>query len=300
MLDFQPLALDHAPAIRRAAAAGRAATTEQCFTTMWLWRREEDTAAAITAEGVFLHCAAVRLRGYYFPLGTPDDALAAPVPAVDAALAQVLDDAAARGRPADFLFLTAAQRDYLQRFCPGGWVFSSDRGDADYLYSREELADPPWHRKRNHIAQFVRQYPDWRFAPLTPDNAADALAIASAWHDGNENKTELAREYAMIAEALGHCAELKLRGGIIYLDGRPAAMAVASPVSRETADVHFEKTVPDCRGAYALINRETARALAGFRWLNRENDMNIDGLRQAKMSYHPARIAEKFTARANP
>mgnify|MGYP002737047281 CR=1 FL=1 len=90
-----------------------------------------------------------------------------------------------------------------------------------------------------------------------------------------------------------------LSGLLLRAEGRVAAFTMGSPIGPDTFDVHFEKAFSDLPGAYPLINREFARWLRerhpGLRWLNREDDMGLEGLRRAKSSYHPDRMVEKST-----
>ena len=75
-------------------------------------------------------------------------------------------------------------------------------------------------------------------------------------------------------------------------------MALFEPLNETTALVHFEKGLPDCEGIYKAINAETARFLEdGFTYINRESDMGVPGLREAKTRYHPDLMTEVYYAR---
>lgn len=233
-----------------------------------------------------------RLEGYAFPIGTGD---------VAQALRRVQQDAAARERPYRFCLLTAEQCDVLRKLYPGYFTFSSDRGDADYIYRRAHLAELPgtaYHGKRNHIAQFIRSYPDWSTQPLCTENTSDVLRIARAWSDGESEVSDAMRyEIDAIERAVSMAQSLQLTGLILYVNAMPVAMAIGSLISPSVADVHYEKCIPDFRRAYSLINREFARSLPpSCTLINREEDLNLPGLRQAKLSYHPTLILERFSA----
>ena len=104
-------------------------------------------------------------------------------------------------------------------------------------------------------------------------------------------------EYGAIVEAVEYYSEFGLRGGILYADGKPVAMTIASPINKDICDVHFEKAVGKyaADGAYAVINRVLAISLSEYTYFNREEDINIEGLRKAKMSYHPWKVLEKYS-----
>ena len=87
-----------------------------------------------------------------------------------------------------------------------------------------------------------------------------------------------------------------MRGMVLYAGGQPVAMTLGCPISPLCFDVMFEKALRDYDGSYAVINNEFAKTLTDYRYLNREEDMGIKGLRKAKLSYHPAVIYERFRA----
>ncbi|MDE5897808.1 MAG: phosphatidylglycerol lysyltransferase domain-containing protein, partial [Treponemataceae bacterium] len=130
--------------------------------------------------------------------------------------------------------------------------------------------------------------------------AADGLAVADSWFDENGGRGDADKEYerTIIRLAVGNAERLRLFGGVLYAEGRPAAMTLASAITKDTADIHFEKAAaPYARdGAYAVINKEFAASLAQFRHINREEDMGLEGLRKAKLSYYPDILLEKFRA----
>lgn len=158
-------------------------------------------------------------------------------------------------------------------------------------------------RKRNAISQFSRRHPDFKVLPLDDATADDAWAVAQGWVDaalaeGKDDEEGLCDELAAIALALENRAALELTGAVLYAEGRPAAMTVASPINDETADVHFEKALPEFARdhAYAVVNQGLAAMLAPFAWLNREEDMGDEGLRKAKLSYRPVAMIRRFRA----
>lgn len=179
-------------------------------------------------------------------------------------------------------------------------------GDDDYVYARTDLADLPGHRfvrKRNAVSQFSRRHPGFRVLPLDDATATDALAVARGWLDfalaeGKDDAEGVRYELAAITLALENRAALELTAEVLHTGGRPAAMALASPVNDETADVHFEKALPEFARdhAYAAVNQGLAAMLSPFAWLNREEDLGDEGLRKAKLSYRPAAMIRRFRA----
>ena len=232
--------------------------------------------------------------GYTFPLGKGD---------VAKALAEIEKDAKECGERLQFAFVTEEQKEVLENAMPARFCYSSDAGDSDYIYLRSELVSlsgKAFHKKKNHFSKFVRTYPDYKYYEIGACNIYDAQKVADAWyyeHLQDEDASQLA-EYKAIKEALENFEELGLIGGIIYVNDSPCAMTIASKINENTVDVHFEKAVGEyaLNGGYAAINKLFSEKLDGVTWLNREEDIGIEGLRKAKLSYRPKIMLKKYSA----
>ncbi len=287
-LPFAPPALSDASQVRLLARTAR--QSDLAFANMYLLRHKYGTELALEGGFLFRHFSQGRLRGYAFPCGEGD---------WRQALRRVEEDALVRCRPCEFCLLTAQQVDCLEGYAPGRFSFAADPGDADYVYARRSLAELPGaklHRKRNHLARFYREFPGCSQQVLSAANAGDALQVARAWLEGAEDESPaLHHEFEAIKQALEHREELGLFGVLLYIEGAPVALALASMISPQVADVHYEKCHPAFRSAYPAINQALA-ALLDSEWVNREEDLNNPGLRQAKLSYYPAEILTKYSA----
>lgn len=296
--------LEERSAVRAMVPDAGMAGCDLAFATLFLWHGRYGTEIAF-ADGCLLR----RWRGENgaicaaYPFGQD--------PACRArALAGLMDEAAERGEPLTLGRLTESERAELMSLHSGVFAVDPTPEDDDYVYSRADLTDLPggrFMRKRNAVSQFTRRHPGHQVLPLGDATAADALAVAQGWldaalADGRDDADGLRSELAAIALALENRAALDLKGAVLYAEGRPAAMAAASPVNGETADVHFEKALPEFARdhAYAVINQGLAAMLAPFAWLNREEDMGDEGLRQAKLSYRPAAMIRRFRATQMP
>ena len=192
----------------------------------------------------------------------------------------------------------------LQKYFPEYKInWETFRGDSDYLYLQSNLADLPgkdYQKKRNHISRFNRIYKDnWKFKTFPEENIKnDILAVEEKWFNengGNEN-SDLQSEYSIIENAVHNAEALNIIGAVLYISEKPSAMCLASPVSGETLDVLFEKSVSETaeNGSYAVINKMFAAHCSAFKYLNREEDLGIEGLRKAKLSYKPEIILDKY------
>ncbi len=174
-----------------------------------------------------------------------------------------------------------------------------DRDNDDYVYLVRDLAELTGRRyakKRNHIKQCLQNY-KCTYEPMVPDNVSECLAMQEKWCEARQCQIfpGLGNEDIAINETLRHFARLALLGGVIRVNGSVKAFALAEQLNPETTVVHFEKALPEVEGLGQLITHWFARfALDGFKYVNREQDLGIPGLRQAKESYFPDHLVEKF------
>ena len=194
--------------------------------------------------------------------------------------------------------------EYLKTFPDVGTRFSAERMDSrydEYIYCVDALVGlhgKLLSKKRNLIAQFREDYPDAVLEPLTASNLPEALAVQEDWLAAQEKPVpvEAAHESAAIGMLAEHFGELPVEGLVLRAGGRVVSFAVFSPVSQDLWTVHFEKTRYEYKGASQYITHKTAVALQGrARLINREQDLGIPGLRQAKRSYDPLFLLQNYS-----
>ncbi|MCR4632300.1 MAG: phosphatidylglycerol lysyltransferase domain-containing protein [Treponema sp.] len=242
--------------------------------------------------------------GYGFPIpvkGATGDYL-------KTALEFIFEESAREKRMPAFCLITQEEKNQIDacmaEFFPERKIsWKTNRDDCDYIYLRENLAELPgshYQKKRNHISRFNRTYGDsWEFKTF-PENdiASDILAVSQKWFEekDGDSSSVLQLEHASIKSALENADLLRIRGGVLYINGEAAAMTLASPISDSILDVIYEKSVAEYEknGAYAVINQQFSKHCGSFLYLNREEDMGVEGLRKAKLSYKPSIILEKF------
>jgi len=263
---------------------------EYSFANIMMWRAYFDTQIAYTDDA-----AVVRFGGdtphFLAPCGT--GALRV--------LRELHDEAVAHGEP---LYVFGYEDEDIQTLCETYTVTSCTeyRDEFDYLYRVEELAalaGRKFHAKRNHIAAFSKEYA-WQYEELNDRNLTDVLQTADAWYEQRaavygDPDGALAEENRAIHELLQHRCAIELIGGLIRVDGRAVAFTLGSPLTADTFDTLVEKALSPYDKAYAVINREFARvSLQGYTYVNRENDVGVEGLRRAKLSYHPTALVKKI------
>ena len=274
---------------------------EYNFTNIYLWSRAWPQKIARAGDRLLVRIEGALGLSYLYPAGSGPLA-----PAVDLLAA----DAAEQGKPLTLVCVTQEQKAALEEACPGRFRFEEDRDGFDYLYDVNRLADLPGkklHAKRNHIHRFDEQFPGWLLEPITPANVPECVELERQWaairqEEAGEDIDSVSEETVAVIEALYHMDKLGLEGALIRADSSPIAFSLGGLITRSVFDVNFEKSFGDVQGAYPAINREMARLVRArypqVKWLNREDDLGLEGLRRAKLSYYPDLLLTKYTARA--
>ena len=201
-------------------------------------------------------------------------------------------------------------REIVEKFedvLPGYFTFVLDRANSDYIYlsaNLASLAGRKYHQKKNHVNAFRKAYPNYRYLPINSDITDECLKFAKKWNEERvlqeDDADSLQCEMRAIEEALKNFDALGIKGGAIIIDGQVEAMTFGEQITADTAVIHVEKANPEIRGLYAIINQEFCqRAWAEIKYINREEDMGLEGLRKAKMSYHPKYLLDKFVTKVS-
>lgn len=214
------------------------------------------------------------------------------------------EDARERGIPFRLWGLTAQEAASLD---PDEFSVRPMRNSFDYVYDIERLCElhgKKLQAKRNHCNRFEAEHPDFQILPLTADLLPQCRAFTERWYDAHEGVTEddYAEERRAVAQAFEHFSALQMEGLVLFAEGEIYAFCMGNRIREDTFDVNFEKALADVNGAYPMINRAFARTVhekyPEIRYLNREDDMGLEGLRRAKESYHPDILLEKYLAEA--
>jgi hypothetical protein len=229
-----------------------------------------------------------------------DDLMLMPVgrPLVFSELVAVSEGLRANGKSGSFVLV---ETDYVKNNNNLHEFFNIeiDLDNGDYIYSSQKLVDlqgNKLHKKRNQISQFMALYPDYSSQPLQAHDMAACVALSEKWcQQRNCLQLDFTHETSALKKALLYFDELELRGVKIMLGGELIAFAIFSRLNSNMADVHFEKYDPEIKGIGQVINWETAKSLVGnYKYINREQDLGLEGLRQAKQSYNPEYIVSAF------
>lgn len=180
------------------------------------------------------------------------------------------------------------------------------RGQWDYLYLSKELASLSgnrFHKKKNLVKQFQKLY-DYEYRSLSADCVETVLKMQTEWCRWRdcESSEALLAENDAVARVLARWNDIPgLCGGIVRIDGVPVAYTLAEPLNDDTLVVHFEKAAGGVKGAYQAINYLFCNDQGiKYTYINREQDLDDEGLRQAKLSYNPVNFSRKCAALVSP
>ena len=268
---------------------------EYSFVNLFLWGRQK---TAFLRDHLVLFSQFNRQAVYPFPIGSGDKG---------EILDAIMEDAHQRGIPCYISSLTREDCDLLESLYPGRFRFHLDRDSFDYIYSIEDLAElkgRKFQKKRNFVNRFHQDHPHAQILPLDEKTRAAAFCMLQKWYE-DRLKLDPTRDFHLeriaMDRAFAFQQQLGLEGIVLVDGGEVLAFTMGSFLHDDTFDVHFEKAREDVQGAYNAINQAFARHLREkypqLKWLNREDDMGLEGLRKAKLSYNPDHLCEKYWAK---
>lgn len=184
--------------------------------------------------------------------------------------------------------------EIIDKIYPGEFKISYQRDGADYVYNIKDLAElsgKKYHGKKNHINKFKKTFDNWCYEKMSDDNADECIEMVKEWCVENvcaddESKAE---EICIMINGIKNRDKLGLIGGLIRANDRIVAVTLGGAINDEVFDINFEKAFAEVPGAYTMINQQfIVNELMDYKYVNREEDMGLEGLRKAKESYLPA------------
>ncbi|MCX7749241.1 MAG: phosphatidylglycerol lysyltransferase domain-containing protein [Clostridia bacterium] len=175
-----------------------------------------------------------------------------------------------------------------------------DRDNSDYLYKAEDLIHlkgKKYDGKRNHINRFKKEY-SFEYVELDTKLIDYCQEIMLDWclHRGCDHHKALYCEKLANSELLNNYEKLRCKGALIKVEGKYAAFTIGEMLNRDTAVIHIEKANDKIQGLYTFINQKFCENVWNDAvYINREQDLGMEGLRRAKLSYHPVEIIHKYT-----
>ncbi|OPY78104.1 MAG: hypothetical protein A4E65_02426 [Syntrophorhabdus sp. PtaU1.Bin153] len=288
---FKPVELDDRDVFQNLFRTYKVVTSELTFTNLFIWRLHYNYQWTMYKDWLVILCREGKdVLWAMEPVG--------PSPRADVTcmLLQWMRDEKGENNPrierADERFAGEMEgvRDIL---------VEPTRDHFDYVYLREDLirlAGSNYRSKRNHINQLLRSY-SFRYAPLGREHIGDCLELQEKWCKLRrcEDDLNLVGEWGAVREILRAYESLDVQGGVVLIENKVMAFTAGEMLNDETVVVHIEKADPDIPGLYPVINQQFCENnWENARYINREQDLGVPGMREAKLSYHPDHFVKKY------
>jgi hypothetical protein len=294
---FKSLSLEDRKIIQEFLTAFPSEASDYTFTNMFIWRAYYQVQWSIVKDWLLILYNPMQW-GYYFlqPIGPPGrgeitlqilnwlkDAKDEPEPRID------------RG---DTIFVQELKE--IPEF-----AIENIRDQADYIYLSHNLihlTGRKYHSKKNHLNKFRKSF-NFSYEKLTPDVVQECVHVLKKWCNWRECEKNLIMraEFEAVYEALIHYSELNISGGLIRIDHTVEAFSMGELMNSNTAIIHVEKANPKIPGSFAIINQQFAEhQWQDVKYINREQDLGVEGLRKAKLSYNPHHMVDKYRIRLKP
>lgn len=292
MINFKQITLSDKKEIDAALAGNTYRACDFSFANLYTWNARFKTMYAIEHRTIFLRFQDIDGQLYYMmPIGKMP---------LKNAFDLIMQDAVENKTPFQMKCITTSMWEHIQAEMPGKFRYLPDKNNYEYIYTSEKLiklSGKKLQSKRNHINRFKADNPDWVYFPLTSRTDLDECSrMLDEWEEVSISKVDFSKRYDYIATKmmLEQFEELQLQGGAIRVNGQIVAFTIGEPLTEDTYVVHVEKAFGEINGAYTIINQQFIEHTASeFTYINREEDMGIENLRKAKMSYYPDILLEE-------
>ena len=294
MISFHRIGLEDKAAYESILFSAPERGCEYSFANLYMWGRQ---------EVAFIHGCVAFFSHFYgrsvypYPIGSGDK---------QAVIRLIMADAKERGIPLRLTGMTDADREELEALFPGMFTVQPSRDSYDYVYAVDALADlrgKKMQKKRNHFNRFQASHPGYQVLPLDCKTLSLAGHMVNDWFKArmtSDPDGDYLLENIAMTKAFRDYSAMDMEGIVLLEDNRVLAVTMGSRLNSNTFDIHFEKAREDVDGAYNAVNAEFARYLRlkypDIAFLNREDDVGLEGLRKAKLSYHPDHMVEKHRA----
>lgn len=278
---FNKLEYSHRAKLAPILRAKNADLSEYSFTNAYLFRNPHDYHVAFFEGCTFLKGVTYDGFSYMMPV--------CPIENIS------LDKILIMAKEVDFFF--PIQENQLEFFPEKYFEYSYNDGDSDYIYLTERLATLAGRKlskKRNLLKQYNESYAT-KDLPLTSDLIDDAKYILNTWQEEISENINHGSDYDETLEALEKLDEFRLEGMICYADDKPSGFVLGEELNDETFVLHFAKASRKYKGVFQhLYNSFAKSVLNKYKYLNFEQDLGKDSLRQAKSTYYPDIMMKKY------
>jgi hypothetical protein len=287
---FKKITIEDREIIREYVSKTKHKACDYSVANLVLWANVYGTEFAVDNGMLFIKFESDGNVYFTFPMGDGD---------LKAAFVWMQDYCKEQGIEFKMSIVEPEMFERIEETFPGVYDIVYMRDNADYVYNMEDLKNlsgKRYHGKKNHVNKFLKTQENWSYEQITDENTMETVAMVTEWcvQNGCCEDKDKAAEICVLIQGLKYRKELNLIGGLIRADGRVIAMTMGEKSDDDMFIVHFEKAFADIDGAFPIINQQfVTNELGSFKFVNREEDLGVEGLRKAKESYHPAFMAEK-------
>lgn len=293
MLTFKPITIDDKIVFDKYLNKYNFNTCEYSFTSLIIWKEGCDVQYTIYDNALIIKKKDFN-ENYYFmqPLGYTASNL-------KNIIKELLKYKEEHSMPYLFKDLEQTFLDELKEIYGDNIHIKADIDNFDYIYDSDKLINlsgKKLHSKKNHYNYFVKNY-DYKVKDFSEPGVKDDIKkAAEIWYEeNNKGDKHLFYELKGIKEIVENMDILNLNAMAVYVDNRIAAFTIGERVNNNMGIIHIEKGTSSIRGIYTFVNKTFVQNyLADVKYINREQDLGIPGLRKAKKSYHPIKMGEKY------
>jgi len=295
MVEFHKVRLEDKELFDKYFRQRRYEGSESTFTNLYMWRECYNVEWTMVED--FL-CIKGKLEDMSFvlpPYSSTDQG-------IEKAIDKLIEYFAANNLPFVMRAVSPQMKEVLEGIAPNKFLFTEEEDVNDYVYLAEDLinlAGRKYHRKRNHIKKFKKEYPDYQYVPLTNDLIDLCIINLKEWclKKGCEEDKSLLCERDAIINAFETLDYLDIIGGVILINGNVEAFTFGEALNNNTVLIHAEKANGEINGIYQVINQDfLINNWKHMMYINREEDLGIAGLRKSKQSYYPLKMIVKYKA----
>ena len=292
MLEFKPISLNDREKIENYFNFLEEPFCDFTFGNLFFWSVVENTNIAFFNDFLFTRFSDDEKFYYTFPIGNGE---------IKNAFNLILEDGKLNNKKIKFVCLNENQTKILKEIFGEKIKINKNRDGFDYIYSLERLSSlsgRKYHSKKNHFNSFKNKY-NFKFELINEENISQCSSFAREWYSINEATPTLLKEQKALECAFQNYFKLNLIGAIIKVENKIIAFCIGEEMyNKNIFCTHFEKADYNFQGAYTAINKLFSEFLFNdFKLVNREDDAGVEGLRKAKLSYHPEILLEKYYAK---
>ncbi len=264
---------------------------EYCFTSLFIWNDIYPCVIGRYKDFLIVRSDYDDIIHYFFPAGKGD---------IRDVIDTLIQEAESVNKKIQFNVLTTETKNILEECFPNQFEYVATPIYDDYIYDTQSLISlkgKKYQAKRNHIARF-KEISNTKYENIAA-HLDECVSMNEQWCRDNKDYADnsFLQEEKAVKKALKFFAQLKLQGALLRIDGRVIAFTIGEPLNSDTYLIHIEKAFSEINGAYPTINQSFLRDRASsYKYVDREDDAGDSGLRQAKLSYHPLFMTNKFCA----